>query len=1054
MASRIDYNKKKQTQAAQFGAPTDNRLKVKADRIDTVYDGVKRKYSSLGADAIQIGTEGIASGIGYLKEMHDGMVLEETKQKAAAAIDSFMPNEQRDSIIEKQEGELAQERNIGDWYEEEAYRTLGGSTPDGIKITGTEAIASINLVRDNTKAKMDKMRLGHVQGKLSESQYQNKMNEIVKEAVSRHPSLQDEIISDMNYMHKISGVSDYTDQLKKQRDAVNADILYNQKKEAEQFLKREASLPRLKNGQTNWPIVFEKNQTYNRTVGSAQRAAADLQTYAKLEEAEKIEVRNKMLKKNEDGFSDLDNLTWLELEGINQKWGNLPDNIPLEEQGAVVANIEKEYGAALTQARLSASALAGDESVAKNLALFENQLTASKTATLAKINGTDKSKRLENSVKIINNADFRKFLVDTGIPQQRAVFMMTMFREFGGATEMLSGKNATDETRKIARKFFEFMSNNIAVVESTVLKKSNNDLSDKDNDIDAAVEGTKLIKQVLASGRGEEMFSENPDWKRDMTSQAVVDGLNSITANAEGFKNPTGVAFKNTEKLFDEYIAGDDPAFLSSLTNTAKGKVEDTARNWIKQIDDDINIELKNLSKQGIEIKTTINNGRLSFRSLSIDKFIDGSAAAADNMNAMYSERFQKFTKLISKLDNKNTGTGDESFLKDNIMESVPYLSSLTGLVKETPSSPSAPKEQTQGMKLPPTPTREQLLEALDKIDKMPYDPIPEGQVKKKDTSEDVITATSIYVKNNNKDLGYGVRNDPTQGHKGEGFAAGKHTVTMEDGEEVQVTEYTVGVTIDGKIVDVPSVNGYTTDLDMEAILESVRTGKPLPKEIEEKAKKHALDRIEAGKSIYLEDGEEQVPLTIERFEDAKDLTDEVENLKGANEQKQFISYIQKVENRKLMEGDVEEFRHPSPEGGLDTIGFGHKLTKEENKTGTVYGYNLSEINESTPPEKVLEIANDILQKDLAKHEQILIKTHGEKFTKLDRRRKQMLIDFQFNVRDFKHQDVFPNFKAALFAGDEKTMKKEYKRFFKSGDKWKSLGRNKDFKEAFIEKKI
>ena len=95
---------------------------------------------------------------------------------------------------------------------------------------------------------------------------------------------------------------------------------------------------------------------------------------------------------------------------------------------------------------------------------------------------------------------------------------------------------------------------------------------------------------------------------------------------------------------------------------------------------------------------------------------------------------------------------------------------------------------------------------------------------------EIIETTPSIHVKNNNKDLGYGVRNDPTQGHKGEGFAAGKHTVTMEDGEEVQVTEYTVGVTIDGKIVDVPSVNGYTTDLDMEAILESVRTGKPLPR--------------------------------------------------------------------------------------------------------------------------------------------------------------------------------------------------------------------------------
>lgn len=319
---------------------------------------------------------------------------------------------------------------------------------------------------------------------------------------------------------------------------------------------------------------------------------------------------------------------------------------------------------------------------------------------------------------------------------------------------------------------------------------------------------------------------------------------------------------------------------------------------------------------------------------------------------------------------------------------------------------------------------------------------------------EIIKTTPSIHVKNNNKDLGYGVRNDPTQGYKGDGFIAGKHTVTMEDGEEVQVTEYTVGVEIKGKIVDVPSINAYTTEEDMKAILESVRTGKPLPQEIEEKAQRHALDRIDAEKSIYLEKGEEQVPFARDRFGGAKDLTEEVENLKGANEQKQFVSYMQKVENRKLMEGDGEEFRHDSQEGGLDTIGFGHKLTPKENKTNVVYGYNLSEINESTPPEKVLEIANDILQKDLAKAEQILIKTHGDKFTKLDRRRKQMLIDFQFNVKNFKNKDVFPKFKAAIFAGDEKTMKKEYKRAFKSGGKWKSLGRNKDFKEMFLEKKI
>ena len=158
--------------------------------------------------------------------------------------------------------------------------------------------------------------------------------------------------------------------------------------------------------------------------------------------------------------------------------------------------------------------------------------------------------------------------------------------------------------------------------------------------------------------------------------------------------------------------------------------------------------------------------------------------------------------------------------------------------------------------------------------------------------------------------------------------------------------------------------------------------------------------------------------------------------------QESFSTYIKTVENEKLISGNIKEFRHKSVEGGLDTVAFGHKLTTEEQKTNTVYGYDLSKITK----ENVLEISNDILKKDLQKTEQILIKTHGNKFINLDNRRKQMLIDFQFNVRNFKNKDVFPLFKKALFAGDEKEMEKQYKRFFKSNGKTKSLARNKFFK--------
>jgi hypothetical protein len=161
-----------------------------------------------------------------------------------------------------------------------------------------------------------------------------------------------------------------------------------------------------------------------------------------------------------------------------------------------------------------------------------------------------------------------------------------------------------------------------------------------------------------------------------------------------------------------------------------------------------------------------------------------------------------------------------------------------------------------------------------------------------------------------------------------------------------------------------------------------------------------------------------------------------------------FEIYIKDVENKKLKSGNIKNFRHKSPEGGLDTIAFGHKLTPEEQKTNTVYGYDLSKVTK----DNVLEISNDILRKDLQKTEKILINTHGDKFINLDKRRKQMLIDFQFNVRNFKNKDVFPLFKKALFAGDEEGMKKEYKRFFKSNGKNRSLARNEFFKKYFLDK--
>ena len=179
----------------------------------------------------------------------------------------------------------------------------------------------------------------------------------------------------------------------------------------------------------------------------------------------------------------------------------------------------------------------------------------------------------------------------------------------------------------------------------------------------------------------------------------------------------------------------------------------------------------------------------------------------------------------------------------------------------------------------------------------------------------------------------------------------------------------------------------------------------------------------------------------------------EMKEVDSIYNEESFSTYMKTVENDKLISGNVKAFRHKSKEDssrkrGLDTIGFGHLLTEDEDKNNKVYGYDLSKITK----ENVLEISNDILRQDLEKAEKILITTHGNKFINLDNRRKQMLIDMQFNVKDFKKPDVFPKFKKALFAGDEAGMEREYKRSFKVKGKSITLARNKFFKKYFLDK--
>jgi GH24 family phage-related lysozyme (muramidase) len=153
-----------------------------------------------------------------------------------------------------------------------------------------------------------------------------------------------------------------------------------------------------------------------------------------------------------------------------------------------------------------------------------------------------------------------------------------------------------------------------------------------------------------------------------------------------------------------------------------------------------------------------------------------------------------------------------------------------------------------------------------------------------------------------------------------------------------------------------------------------------------------------------------------------------------------FLNYVKSAENDQLFKtgtGIIQE----SPEGGNDTVGYGHKLTDEEIASGKVYGYNINNLNKNQ--------ANTILIRDLEEKNKILNNKLGTAYTDLDPKRKQMLLDIQFNVRD--GIDSFPKFTEAVLNNDTDTMKKQYKRYFKNKqDKYVELARNKQFSSFFF----
>jgi hypothetical protein len=147
---------------------------------------------------------------------------------------------------------------------------------------------------------------------------------------------------------------------------------------------------------------------------------------------------------------------------------------------------------------------------------------------------------------------------------------------------------------------------------------------------------------------------------------------------------------------------------------------------------------------------------------------------------------------------------------------------------------------------------------------------------------------------------------------------------------------------------------------------------------------------------------------------------------------------ILKVQENSLKSGyrkaEDKWYPHKSPEGGKDTVGFGHKLIGPD-----AYKYTKGLTTKE---------AENLLDSDILKHQTVaknLIDTKYGKgtFDSLPQDSQMLLVDYAYNGV----LNTFPTFTDALVKGDKTTMLKEYKRY--SGSKL--LGERNKWTRSVIE---
>lgn len=115
--------------------------------------------------------------------------------------------------------------------------------------------------------------------------------------------------------------------------------------------------------------------------------------------------------------------------------------------------------------------------------------------------------------------------------------------------------------------------------------------------------------------------------------------------------------------------------------------------------------------------------------------------------------------------------------------------------------------------------------------------------------------------------------NRPDGSKKGSGFLG-----VLKGANGNAMTEYSVGVQIDGKEMDVPTLVPTLSRAEVKTVL-NLKDGEKLPEAIVQKAVDHAKDRIAQGKSVFAEDGEGPNQQSTKYTQDKNTMVSEVNAL-------------------------------------------------------------------------------------------------------------------------------------------------------------------------------